>query len=123
MIFAPTISNHRVPCTGLALLRKGKPFHGRLGTAVLLLVIASMEIAMPVFAREASETFAPVYSRPSVQQPARATGEYVDGAPVYRLPAVTVVASRKAELARLEREEHVARAPKAAARATSRPAG
>jgi hypothetical protein len=38
------------------------------------------------------------------------TGEYVDGVPVYRLPGVNVSVSRKAELARMEREERLARA-------------
>ena len=32
------------------------------------------------------------------------TGEYVDGVPVYRLPGVNVSVSRKAELARMERD-------------------
>ena len=34
-----------------------------------------------------------------------ATGEYVDGKPVYRLPAVNVTVSRKAELAKMAQEE------------------
>jgi hypothetical protein len=33
------------------------------------------------------------------------TGRYVDGAPVYRLPSVSVSVNRKAELAKIEREE------------------
>jgi hypothetical protein len=43
-----------------------------------------------------------------------ATGEYVDGKPVYRLPTVSVTVSRKAELAKMEQEE------RAVARAASR---
>lgn len=37
------------------------------------------------------------------------SGEFVNGVPVYRLPRLVVVASRKAELAKLEREEHLVR--------------
>lgn len=33
------------------------------------------------------------------------TGEFTSGGPVYRLPAIFVVADRKTELARIEREE------------------
>ena len=48
------------------------------------------------------------------------TGEYVNGAPLYYLPPVVVVASRKAEEGKLAREEPLTRAqqarPKAAAR-------
>ena len=33
-----------------------------------------------------------------------ATGEMVDGVPVYRLPAITVTVSRRAELAKIEQE-------------------
>ena len=37
------------------------------------------------------------------------TGRFANGVPIYRLPAVTVVASRKAELAKIEREEQLTR--------------
>jgi hypothetical protein len=37
------------------------------------------------------------------------TGEFADGAPVYRLPSITVSANRKAELAKIAREEQNAR--------------
>jgi len=37
------------------------------------------------------------------------TGRYADGVPIYRLPPVAVVASRKAELAKIEQEEQLAR--------------
>lgn len=39
-----------------------------------------------------------------------ATGEYVNGAPVYRLPNVNVTVSRSAELAKIAREEALASA-------------
>jgi len=37
------------------------------------------------------------------------TGEFENGIPVYRLPAITVTASRSVELARMAREEQMAR--------------
>jgi hypothetical protein len=33
------------------------------------------------------------------------TGEFVDGVPVYRLPSITVVADRDAEIARMHRDD------------------
>jgi len=41
------------------------------------------------------------------------SGEFVDGVAVYRLPRLVVVASRKAELAKLEGKEHLARTKQA----------
>lgn len=38
------------------------------------------------------------------------TGQYVNGAPVYRLPTVTVATTRSAELAKIAREEAMASA-------------
>ena len=66
-------------------------------------------------------------SRPTGTAPATAqligsfTGEYVNGAPVYRLPPVLVVASRKMERVKLEREEQSTRAPQARSKAAARP--
>jgi hypothetical protein len=45
------------------------------------------------------------------------TGKYVNEAPVYRLPPVIVVGTRKVERARLEREEQSARAQQVRAKA------
>lgn len=46
----------------------------------------------------------PATAARSQQQPAGTfTGAYVDGAPVYRLPAITVRASRQVEMAGIER--------------------
>ena len=36
------------------------------------------------------------------------TGEFENGVPVYRLPAITVTTSRSAELAKMASEEHFA---------------
>ena len=49
------------------------------------------------------------------------TGEYVNGTPVYRLPAVIVVANREVARARLEREKQLTRAEQARAKAAARP--
>ncbi len=65
--------------------------------------------------------------RPTSRAPAQAqpigdfTGEYVSGTPVYRLPPVVVVASRKLERVKLEREEQSTRARQARSRAAARP--
>jgi uncharacterized protein YjiS (DUF1127 family) len=48
------------------------------------------------------------------------TGEYVNGAPVYRLPPVIVVATREIDRARLEREKQSARAEQARAKIAAR---
>ena len=48
------------------------------------------------------------------------TGEYVNGAPVYRLPPVTIAASRRVERAKPEREEASTRAQQARAKHAAR---
>jgi hypothetical protein len=48
------------------------------------------------------------------------TGEYVNGAPVYRLPPVIVVGTREIDRARLEREKQSARAEQARAKVAAR---
>ena len=59
---------------------------------------------------EASPAVATAASGP--QHPAATfTGTYVDGAPVYRLPAITVEASREVEMARIEHADKPARSP------------
>jgi hypothetical protein len=45
------------------------------------------------------------------------TGEVASGGPVYRLPSISVVADRKTELARIEREEQRQRERQARAKA------
>ena len=49
------------------------------------------------------------------------TGKFVNGIPVYRLAPISVTASRTAELARIEREERLARAAATRARTAARP--
>ena len=49
------------------------------------------------------------------------TGKLINGAPVYRLPSIVVSASRKAELARTEREERLTHVGATKARTVGRP--
>ena len=49
------------------------------------------------------------------------TGEFVNGTPVYRLPSISVSASRTADLAKIEREERLTRARQARTRTPARP--
>ena len=49
------------------------------------------------------------------------TGRFANGMPVYQFPPVTVVANRKAELAKIEREEQLARARAMRAKPPARP--
>ena len=48
------------------------------------------------------------------------TGKFVDGMPVYQLPPVNVVGHRKVELAKLKREEQLARNKQVRAKAVAR---
>ncbi|MFO1396124.1 MAG: hypothetical protein U1F48_03580 [Burkholderiales bacterium] len=61
--------------------------------------------AVAVFAVAATATVALRPAFAPTPMTAVATGEYVDGKPVYRLPAVNVTVSRKAELAKMAQEE------------------
>ncbi|HEY3179776.1 MAG TPA: hypothetical protein VGL25_12935 [Casimicrobiaceae bacterium] len=49
------------------------------------------------------------------------TGKFADGMPVYQLPPVTVIANRKGELAKIGREEQLARIKQVRAKAAARP--
>ena len=79
----------------------------------LMAIVALQTIAAPVDS--------PAPTKSSSKGPAVATfaGEYVDGAPVYHLPSISVVTTRKAALARLESEEQAARARQARAKTGS----
>lgn len=85
------------------------------------LLNAMLIAAMPAAAGNVLEP-API-TRPSAQEPVIGffTGKFVNGTPVYRLPSITVLASRKAELAGIEREERLTRARQARARTAARP--
>jgi hypothetical protein len=71
----------------------------------------------------AGDTLGPVpTSRPAQERMVGLfTGEFVNGTPVYRLSPITVSASRKAELAGIDREEQSKRARQARARTAARP--
>jgi len=60
--------------------------------------------SMPVFAGSNAPT------TPAGSMVGQFTGEIVDGRPLYRLPSITVRASRKAELAKMAAEERQAAA-------------
>jgi uncharacterized protein YjiS (DUF1127 family) len=85
-----------------------------------LLVVALIATVALGAAAEAAD------SRPASKASAQAqvvgvfTGEYVNGAPVYRMPPVIVVASREIDRARLEREKQSARAQQARAKVAAR---
>ena len=57
----------------------------------------------------------------SAQQRGFFTGEYVDGVPVYRLPALTVIADRDGLQAKTERGETVEHARQVRAKVVPRP--
>jgi hypothetical protein len=67
-------------------------------------------IVAVVITLAAVATAAAIAHKPLAVEGAVATGEFVNGVPVYRLPSVNVTASRKAELAKMAQEEAVAMA-------------
>jgi len=77
---------------------------------------------MPAFAREAGDTFGPVVTRQDAAKAGVFTGEYTSGLPVYRLPPVSVTASRASALPRVERDERVTREARTTTRPQVRPA-
>lgn len=83
---------------------------GALGLFAAVLATALLATATPA---SAGESAAP---QPATKPAAPAhwvgvfTGEYENGAPVYRLPPITVVANRKVELAKMAQEDKLARA-------------
>jgi hypothetical protein len=56
---------------------------------------------------------------PSAPMTGVATGETVNGLPVYRLPSISVTVDRKTELAKIAKEDATARADRARASAAS----
>lgn len=83
-----------------------------------LLVVALIATATP---GQAGETAPPKSVALARAQPiGNFTGEYVHGIPVYRLPPLIVVASRKVERAKLAREDRSTRAQQAPSKAAAR---
>ena len=73
--------------------------------SIVVVATAAMLLAsMPVFAG----SNAPI--APAGSMVGQFTGEMVEGRPLYRLPSITVRASRKAELAKMAAEERQAAA-------------
>lgn len=88
----------------------------RLSTAFLIAIVVA--VAMPSAAGEttgAAPTTAPE------RTVAVFTGKFVNGVPVYRLPSISISASRETELARIGHEESLARARQAKAKPIARP--
>jgi hypothetical protein len=89
--------------------------------AIPLIGAAVLGTAIPSLAAEPGAS-SPTGAAPTPKAMAAAfTGEFVNGIPVYRLPSISISANRKAELAKIEREDHSARAKQAKARAAGRP--
>ena len=112
-----------VSCTDLrfgkrpARARSHGPARSPIGPlAIPTLAVALVVAVVSAVVAEAARPPAPAVSA-AVARPARGdapavgvfTGEYENGVPVYRLPPVTVVASRKAELAAIKPSPREAR--------------
>jgi hypothetical protein len=79
--------------------------------ALLLIAAVLVSAAAVAAAIEGFATIAPAKASPNgTGTTVVFTGTYANGVPVYLLPPVSIVASRKAELARMEREAQRAHA-------------
>ena len=87
-----------------------------------LLAAGLIATATPTWAAEATNprSTSAVYAK--AQTAGIFTGQLIDGVPLYRLPPVAVVATRKVELAKTEREEQSMRAKQARGKTGRRPA-
>lgn len=88
-------------------------------SAPFLLVALIAPLALGA-AAEAADLRPTSKERAQAQMVGVFTGECVSGVPVYHLPPVIVVASRKVERAKLEREEQFARGQQAGAKAAAK---
>jgi len=70
-----------------------------------LVAVSFAVIAVAAVAAVTAGRFVPSVRPAQSVMVGTATGEYVDGAAVYRLPSVNVTVSRSAELARIARED------------------
>ena len=66
------------------------------GIAIVVALVAAATLSSPTSALMPTNAAGSATPAPAV---GAATGDYENGLPVYRLPAVTVTASRRAELA------------------------
>jgi hypothetical protein len=88
----------------------------------ILLAAGPIATAVPIWAAEATYPQSTSTAHAQAQMVGAFTGQFVDGVAVYRLSPVVVVASRKVELAKMEREEQSTRAKQARAKTGRRPA-
>jgi len=88
-----------------------------------LLVVALIATATLGTLAEAADSRPMSEARATAQPIGDFTGEYVNGTPVYRLPRVIVVGSRKLEQARLAREAQATSAQQPRAKAAARNPG
>jgi hypothetical protein len=109
--------------TRLALMHTGSyrwfaRKHVRVTSALLAAV--AIAFAMPSIGGQSGT---PNTGNVTAQEPmvGQFTGKLINGAPVYRLPPIRVSVSRKAELARIEREERLTHVSAAKARTAGRP--
>ena len=72
--------------------------------AATLLAAALIAIAAPAAACEKAVPTPIANAAAQTRAPGGFTGEFVNGAPVYRLPSITVVGRREAEVAKAQRE-------------------
>jgi anti-sigma-K factor RskA len=82
-------------------------------------ILAALFIVMVAATLIGTTVWAPTKEAPAVSPVAKAgaqspmagtfTGEFENGAPVYRLPSVSITVSRTAELAKMAKEAQVAR--------------
>ena len=84
--------------------------HGRKADWTIALAAVLIALSAPVAAceRAASKWIAGAESPP--QSIATFTGEFVNGAPVYRLPSITVISRGSAKIAKAQRNDVPARA-------------
>ncbi len=82
----------------------------RIAAAVASIVIAALLMGAVDYttAKSAASTAPAVQSQAVAPMVGVATGEYQNGVPVYRLPAVVVTESRSQALARIAREDALA---------------
>jgi hypothetical protein len=74
--------------------------------AAELAIAVLVAVAAPVLACDKSATLVASTSG-ETRSAATFTGEFVNGAPVYRLPAITVVGRRQADVAKTQRNDGV----------------
>src|SRR5437867_3778212 len=85
----------------------GRPRVSRWPTALVIAVLITA--AVPVAACEKADPVEVASASGDTRGAGAFTGEFVNGAPVYRLPAINVVGRRQAEVAKTQRDEESAR--------------